>query len=191
MPTCAAGRERGLTLIEIVVVVAIIALISGMLAPVVGDVMNDAKASKILAVTDALKKGCERHYADTATYALEQSDQTAAAKHMLSLTQTTPGWSGPYLDHPLSSGDSPFGGDCIIYDDLSAASGFDPMGAGSASITGDGQIVEFTEIPTTIAELVDSAMDNNVPGDWKATGRVEYDPSAANGTLRILLMYEQ
>lgn len=188
--------ERGLTLIEIVVVVAILAMIAGLLAPAVGNAMQDAKATKVLAVSDAVKKAAATHYNDTGTYAIEYSGSSYSAGqyHQLSLKQTTPGWEGPYMDHPLSSGDNPFGGFVYLYNNLTGGSakpdGFDPTGAGSTTATGNGQFIGFGSIPENVAQLVDEAWDKNVPGDWKSSGRVEYS-SANGGTLMLLLMYEQ
>lgn len=186
--------ERGMTLIEIVVVISILAMIAGLLAPAVSNAMQDAKATKILAVADACKKACAQHYADTGKYALEYSGSSYAAKnyHMLSLTQTYPGWSGPYMDHPLSTGDNPYGGFTYMYSNLVGGSakpnGFSPTGSGT--ISGDGQFIGFSNIPENVAQLVDEAWDKGISASWKTTGRVEYT-TANGGTVMLLLMYEQ
>lgn len=187
--------ERGMNLIEIVIVVSVLAMVAGLLAPAVSNAMQDAKATKIVAVGDALKKACAKHRADTGKYAIEYSGSsyTSGTYHQLSLNQGTPGWSGPYLDHPLSTGDNPFGGFAYLYVNLTGGSaapdGFDPTGSGSTVVRGDGQFVAFSSVPEDVAQLVDEAWDPNIPGDWKSRGRVEYN-SSNGGTLMMLLAYE-
>lgn len=183
--------HAGFTLIEVVVVVAVIALLAGLVVPSVVGVTDDAKASKILGIYDTLKKACERHYANTGTLAREYTSSTSTGSHELSLTQTTAGWRGPYIDHPLVQADNPFGSHILVYEDFtsggaSAPGGFDLMGTGTDNATGTGQFVMFYSVPQAVAQLVDDTLDNGVGGTWSSSGRVEYDSS--NSRLNIYLM---
>lgn len=187
LPPAAAG----FTLIEVIVVVAVLALLAGLILPSVTGVTDDAKAGKVLTVTDTLKKAVDLHYAHTSTLAIESSASTSVAQRELSTAQTTPGWKGPYLDHPVGKSDNPFGGDIVVYDSFtsggtSAPGGFDLLGSGADTATGAGQYVMIHDVPDATAQAVDSALDRGIAGDWKVTGRVEYDATALR--LNIFLL---
>lgn len=183
--------QRGFTLIEVVVVVAVIALLAGLVVPSVLGVSDDAKSSKILATYDAVKKACAQHYAHTSTLASERSNSTATNRHQLSVQQTTTGWKGPYLDHPLTRADNPFGGHIIVWETYNqgggnAPVGFDLLGSGANTVTGNGQYLMFYNVPQATAQSVNDAMDNGIAGNWMTTGRVEYQANSQR--LNLFLM---
>ena len=174
-----SNGERGFTLIEVVVVIAVIALLAGLVVPTVVGVSDDTKASKVLAVYDSIKKACERHYAHTSTTAREFTNSRNNNRHELSITQNTNGWKGPYLDHPLTQADNPFGGHIMVYETFTqgggnAPRGFDLLGGGTNTASGNGQYVMFYNVPESTAQAVNDALDNGVAGDWMTTGRVRY-----------------
>ncbi len=182
-------NSLGFTLIEVIVVVAVLTLLAGIIVPMVSSVQEDAKVAKILSVVDAVKKACERHYADTGSLATELSNSTASSNHELSITQSTAGWKGPYLDHPLTLADNPFGGTVLLYESFTSGTvkptGFDLMAASSDSATGAGQYIQFGSIPESVAKAVDKALDKDLDtSNWKTTGRVEYSGT----TLMIFLL---
>jgi prepilin-type N-terminal cleavage/methylation domain-containing protein len=185
-------RARGFTLMEVVVVVAILALLAGVVVPVFRSAQQDGQASKILAVADTLKKATEKHFADTGRLATEYSPTTAGAytgvaQHHLSMTQTYANWRGPYLDHPLTRADNPFQDAVYVYPALNigqTSGGFNLTGGGANTHTSAGQTAVFYGVPQVVAERVDAALDKNIPGSWQTTGRVEY----SNNILAIFLM---
>lgn len=188
--------QAGFTLMEVVVVVAILALLAGVVVPVFRSVQQDGQSSKILAISDTLKKAVEKHFADTGRLAIEYSPTaagayTGATQHRLSLAQTYANWRGPYLDHPLTRADNPFQNAVYVYQSLAigqTGGGFNLTGGPSDTHAGPGQCVVFHGVPDSIAQRVDDALDKNIPGDWKATGRVEYDGTSL---LSIYLMSSQ
>ncbi|MEZ5965420.1 MAG: prepilin-type N-terminal cleavage/methylation domain-containing protein [Planctomycetota bacterium] len=186
----------GFTLMEVVVVVAILALLAGVVVPVFRSVQQDGQASKILAVVDTLKKATEKHFADSGRLAIEYSPSpagayTGATHHRLSIVQTYANWRGPYLDHPLTRADNPFQNAVYVYQSLAISQtggGFNLTGGPADTHTGTGQCVVFYGVPDTVAKRVDEALDKNIPGDWQATGRAEYN---GNGVLAVYLMSGQ
>jgi Tfp pilus assembly protein PilE len=168
---------------EVVVVIAVLSLLAGLIVPAFRSVQQDGQAAKILAVVDSLRKACEKHYADTGQYAYEYTPSSATvyadpSAHLLSMTQTYAGWKGPYLDHPLTTADSPFNSTVYVYNttaNWASNGGFNLTGSAAGdTITGNGQLVVFYAIPEAVAERVNDALDKNIPGDWMVTGRVEY-----------------
>ncbi len=183
--------ERGLTFIEIVIVLAVVALLAGVIAPSMMSVTKDAQASKIISTYEVMRGACVQHYAHTGALPIEysHSSKTAAQYHQLAMTQTTAGWKGPYIDHPLGVGDNPFGGTINVYNSSSsvttyAASGFDMNGDATNDITGAASILVLGSIPVSTAEAVDAAIDRGVGGTWSASGRVEF----SSGVLTIYLI---
>ncbi|MCA8958460.1 MAG: hypothetical protein KDC87_20445 [Planctomycetes bacterium] len=181
---CASRQhESGLTFVEIVVVLAVISLLAGIIVPSMMSVTKDAHATKIISTFQALRLACEQHYAHTGSMALEYSGSSyqAATYHKLSMTQTTTGWKGPYIDHPISFGDNPFGTTIHLYNSVSAltnyaAGGFDMNGDGTDDITTDSNVLVVWGVPESTAKAVDDSLDRgNLGADWKTSGRVEWN----------------
>ncbi len=187
------GSKAGFTLMEVVVVVAILALLAGVVVPVFSSVQQDGQASKILAVADTMKKAADKHYADTSRLATEYSPTpagayTTASSHHLSMTQTYANWRGPYLDHPLTRADSPFQNAVYVYQGLNlaqTAGGFNLTGGSTDTHAGNGQTLVFYGVSAAVAQRVDAALDKAIPGAWESTGRVEF---SSNNILAIYLM---
>jgi prepilin-type N-terminal cleavage/methylation domain-containing protein len=174
-------KGKGFSLIEIIVAVSILVVLAGIAIPVIASQVNKAKAGKILRLAETLRSACERYKGDTGTYGREYTTSTSAINHRFSIAQTSvPGWDGPYIDHPLTQADNPFGGDVYVYSDLTGTgsgvrpNGFSLTGSGSNTHTGQGNFLGMKDIPQDVAEMVDEALDRGLPGNWQNRGRVEY-----------------
>jgi general secretion pathway protein G len=183
--------QKGFTFIELVVVIAVIALLAGVLIPNVTSVTKDAKASKILQLYDSLRTACERYYIDMGSTPREYSGSSynSATYHQLSLAQTNADWKGPYIDHPLSTGDNPFSTTVYLYNAIGSHSsnGFDLNGDGTDDATGSGNYLVLWGIPSDTAQFVDTALDKgNLGSDWKTSGRVEYVSSEKKLAILII-----
>lgn len=184
-----AGFDRraaaaGFTFLELVVVIAILAVLAGILTPIAKSAIDDSRATKMAGVASTLSKAAQRYYFDTNTLPREHSDDTVAANRRLSSDPSSfgvTGWKGPYLKAPLRNADNPFGGTVRLLDSLDAASpgaaGFDLLGSGTPNRTGAGNCVRFDGVPMGIARLVDEEIDRGVAGAWTQTGSVEYESS--------------
>jgi general secretion pathway protein G len=176
-------RAKGFTLLELIVVIAILALLAGILTPIAKSAIDDARGAKISAVVDALSKASQKYYVDTNAVAREYSNSTATADRRLTLQPAgVTGWKGPYLDKPLRDADNPFGAPIRLLDDLNqatpGAAGFDLLGTGTPNHTGTGAAVQIDAVPQNIAQIVNDTLDRGVPGDWMTTGSIEYDATA-------------
>ncbi|MFH2003020.1 MAG: prepilin-type N-terminal cleavage/methylation domain-containing protein [Planctomycetota bacterium] len=171
-------QKRGFSLIEIIVAVSILVILAGIAIPAISTQVERAKVGKLVALVDTLGKACAQYNVDTSGYATEYSGSTYTASnyHTLSLIQTTNGWEGPYIDHPITTADNPFNGNIYLYNNLSGAldSGFDINGSGANTHEGSGNYVRFYGLPEDAAIRLDAAFDKDIPGDWMETGRVKY-----------------
>jgi prepilin-type N-terminal cleavage/methylation domain-containing protein len=182
------NSQHGFTLVEVLIVVAVLALLAGVVVPMFGTVSRDAKLSRILQTYEQLRDATQRHYSDTSFLAVEYSGSTGATNHRLSMNPGTNGWKGPYIDHPLNTSDNPFGNPVYVFDGLtninSLGPGFDLDGDGTVEAVNAGQMVAFYGVPSADAAEINNKLDNGVAGAWETTGRVKY----VGGNLLILLM---
>jgi prepilin-type N-terminal cleavage/methylation domain-containing protein len=176
------------TLLEVLIVVIVIGILAALVIPQMSNASESAKVSKVLQVVDTMRTATQAHYADTSQLAREFSNSSDAAERQLSVEQDLANWKGPYLTHPLTDGDNPYGGVIRVYDEFAAGPvhpvGFDLIARGSDTATGAGQWIMFTQISEQIAREIDAAVDRGIGGDWRNTGRVEWQ----NATLMIFLM---
>lgn len=180
-------KRSAFTLLELLIVILILFILAAIVAPQLTGAAEDAKVGKILAVTDAVRTAVQSYYNDTGALPRENSASTATNQHHLGLPQTIANWRGPYLDHPLTNSDNPFGNRVQVLQTFAgdAGGGFDLMGSGSDTVTGNGSYIVFRGVPQTAAQQVDQALDGGVGGSWQTTGRVEW---TNNQRLCIFLM---
>lgn len=181
-------KNQGFTLIELMVVMAIIALLATVLLPAITDIMDRANASKLVSVVDSLRSGCDAHYMDTGYYAREQATPwaTGSSWHRLAFDVGSQGWNGPYIKSPLSSGDNPWKDRIIMYprtrgwENDRGGRGFDLDGNGSEETANGsywygGNDVVFYAVRRTVAPMVNNIVDGEREGgDWWYTGKFEY-----------------
>jgi len=178
--------NAGFTLLELTVVVAIIVALAAVVIPMVGQAKRDGQVAEVLQLVDSLRTAVHRFYSDAGKAPQEFGDSTTATDHQLASKQTAiKNWAGPYIDHPLTSGDSPYGGFVKVFSslDTSIESGF-YLAGGAKDATGVGSYVSFGDFPEDMAQLVDEALDKGMSGDWKKFGRVQW----ANDVMDIFLL---
>ena len=92
-------REAGFTLLELLVVVVIIGLLAGLVAPRYFGQVGKSEVNVAKAQLDALEKVLDQYRLDVGRY----PDQEAGLKALVTKPTNEPKWSGPYLrkDIPL------------------------------------------------------------------------------------------
>jgi len=88
------GR-KGFTLIELILVIAIIAILAGAMVPMINASRDQAKVAKAQAECDSIKTAAVLLHADSGT-GVWPADGTVGAS--LVAANGTSGWQGPYVD---------------------------------------------------------------------------------------------
>lgn len=185
-------NERGFTLMELVVVVAVLIALSALLIPAVSGVLEDAKVAQVVTEVNSLKTACAKHYMDTGSFAHEYcgTQYMVQPQHrQLTAPQTYRGWKGPYIESPLDTG-NPWGGRVHLYATLlvNGLTGWDLDYDGNPELTtaDTANVLWLSDVPADQAEAIDEALDPPVAsgGDWRTSGRVQWNE---NGYLWVMI----
>jgi type II secretory pathway pseudopilin PulG len=174
---------------EIIVAISILSILAATLAMRAGGMIDKGKTAKIVGLANTFKTVCASYNADVGSYAREYANSSAGNRR-LSATQTTAGWSGPYIESPLTPGQNPFGGTVHLYDVVTAGNkipGFDTDGDGTLDVKAGANMLYFSKVPAAAAEAIDNTIDRDLKGTWDKAGRVRYKASAQE--LFILVYY--
>ncbi len=163
--------KKSFTLIELVLVIAIVTILAVAMVPIIRSSIEDANIAKMLQLADILKDACQRHYSDTGRYAWEFSGSPIAVNHQLAYDIGTPNWNGPYISKPISADDAVYGGWVSLF---WAVGRFDLDSNGINEITSSCNWMRFSAIPESLALKVNNKLDKSIPGDWRSAGKVEY-----------------
>ncbi|GAV20729.1 general secretion pathway protein G [Mariprofundus micogutta] len=202
-------KQKGFTLIEMIGVLAVIAILAAIVAPKIFDAIRDAKIDTLVTNLNSIRTSVVDYYKDTSTFPSHDADPTEAR------TATAPkdlitapaaglrGWDGPYLDKELENPVNP-SGDFFVIDSATAMGGAaTPAGGVSFDLDGDGTadydsaaaaparsfVISYAQISgltvdeaRKLSEILDSDMEKVTGASaWWNAGRARV-PGAAGGT---------
>ncbi|WP_199588752.1 type II secretion system major pseudopilin GspG [Paraburkholderia caribensis] len=133
-----AARERGFTLLELLVVMVIIGLLAGLVAPRYFEQIGKSNTKIARAQIESLGKALDQYRLDVGAYPTTEEGLQA----LMTKPQDAPHWSGPYLQKavPPDPWDRPYQyrspGEHGDYDLYTYGKGGQPGGAGeNATVT--------------------------------------------------------
>ena len=96
--------KKGFTLIELMVVIAVIGILAAALLPTVANLTDRAQAAKILSESNAISTAAIAHKTDTGYWPKSQTTDGAILT-MVDNRRGYSNWSGPYLRRPAQRAD--------------------------------------------------------------------------------------
>ena len=189
------GRsQKGFTLLEVVVVVAILAILVGLVLPNFSGIIGNARTTMVQGQLEKAREASFFFHADTGTWPDEYSDNGGDGYRQLTNGKETGGslvtnWDGPYFERPfLSNG---WGGVTrIMLDDASGRAhlnGYDFDISGTAT-PGSDCYLYFSKVPRKVCKTIDKKLDGTT--DNYNHGTVIYhqaNPSSDECSLGILI----
>ncbi|MFT7075038.1 MAG: prepilin-type N-terminal cleavage/methylation domain-containing protein [Planctomycetota bacterium] len=190
-PVHAPSKLSGFSLVELVITMTIMTILVGVVSMRASGMTDKARSAKIVGTVENLRTPVTLYQQDTNQLPREYSGYQGATYHRLYQDPGVSGWDGPYITDPIRRSWNPTGGQVHIYNTIPAAyannNGFDMDGDGSTDVIGNqGCVITFWTISLEVAQKVDRAFDESLPGTWSDAGRVEYQEG--NQRLTILLL---
>lgn len=187
-------QHAGFTLVEMIGVMAVIAILASVATPRIIDSIEDAKISSFVQQTKTLEGASAKFYADTGLWPEFESDldkTTHPHKHQLiynaadAAGTNIPGWQGPYVDEepksPFSSGKKQ-----ALYDTSDSNWACDVDGDGSP----DGMFLVYRSdgVSDKAAEKISNILDGDGGStSWKTAGRVKRYAGTSTSILSVCL----
>ncbi|MDX8387481.1 MAG: prepilin-type N-terminal cleavage/methylation domain-containing protein [Ghiorsea sp.] len=165
------NKEKGFSLVELIGVLAIIAILASLVAPRVFTAIEDAKISALIQDVQRLRTVATQYYKDTGLQAQQEPGGAATSRTLISNGATAKGWKGPYIEEELSS---PFD-TSTKYVMLSGANAFDVDGDGTGDFSKstilyvDG--LSFDQAKA-VSEAIDQDSDKTGNSAWYKGGKV-------------------
>lgn len=173
-------KNSGFTLMEVIGVMAVIAIIASIATPRIFAAIEDAKVTALVQQVNDLKANVADYYKDTGRWPRHIPSHADNRYHNLMINDagggaSIPGWDGPYLDaeltNPITSGE---------YVDLSVTSATQLACDLAGDGTTDGTFITYRVdgVSESVAQKISNMIDKDGDvltgnGSWKAAGRVK------------------
>jgi type II secretory pathway pseudopilin PulG len=175
-------QPRGLTLMEILVSLILVALVFAVMLPTVTRRISDGEASSISSTLDALRQGVLEYRADVRRYPTHLRYLTAAPGSAVDIcNQTVPssflsGWKGPYVNRTITTGGLVVG-DMTVLDSIGRTTF-------TSSTTGDLSI-RVQDVDSVAARRIEREQD--ATPDFSAGAIRWVQTSGTRGTLSLIV----
>jgi len=166
------NRQRGFTMIEMIGVLAVIAILASIVAPKIFDAIRDSKVNTFASNIQAVQTAVANYYKDVGSF------PSSGAKL---ISDTATGWKGPYLDKQVSDMFSslPLTSVALSSETISATANFDIDG--NAPAVGDYSSkttmsqLSFVGMAVADAKAVSGAIDGDDAKTGDANGNKWYN----------------
>jgi len=185
-------RQRGFTMIEMIGVLAVIAILASIVAPKIFDAIRDAKNSAVAEDIATVRTAVASYYKDTGQWPYQETAGVNSVNADLLKNRATPtkGWRGPYLDKALTN-PIQAGQEYRVWHDNST---FDIDGDGTNDYTTNNSYMRiFVQTPDqakAISNAIDSDGDNTTGNTaWYKAGRVRTSNSTLPTGANVLYVF--
>lgn len=186
--------QKGFTLIEMIGVMAVIAILAAVATPKIFEAIDDAKVSSYIQEVNTLKQAVAKYYKDTGQWPRHIPTHSNKRYHNLMVNDADgsgapiKGWDGPYLERELTNQISKGG-----YQEVVNTSGANWTCDLDGDGTKDGSFLVYRAdgVSDAIAKKISNIIDGD--GDitsgtkrWKAAGKVKRYGASSNHTSVLL-----
>jgi len=163
--------QRGFTLIEMIGVLAVIAILGAIVAPKIFDAIRDSKVSAMAENISTTKTAIVSFYKDTGTFPVHTAG-TANIDLIKNRARAIKGWKGPYLDKDLVNPINPNGSVRVAVGNIP----FDINGDGVDDYTNNVSYILVDRLTAdeakSLSSIIDSDADSAGTASWFDGGRV-------------------
>ncbi|MEL6869508.1 MAG: type II secretion system protein [Pseudomonadota bacterium] len=172
-------RQAGFTLMEMIGVVAVIAILASMATPMIFDAIRNARVTAFVEDVNVVRTAVARYYQDTSSFPDHRNNTTnLSQRRLLSNNPASPvgGWNGPYLETDLENpfNEGSFGG--VLFES-NANYQFDLDGDGNIDTTRV-SVLRMDGVSDSEAKKISNILDGDGDvttgnGAWNVAGRVK------------------
>lgn len=173
------SKQRGFTLMEMIGVMAVIAILVSVATPMIFDAIRNAKVTAFVEDVNMVKGAVAQYYEDTGSFPTHiPSDNRDRNKRLMKNDASSPvnGWNGPYMEKDLGN---PFteGAYAAVLVSSNANYQFDLDGDGTPD-TSNVALIRVDQVTDEEAKAISDIFDNDGSVDsgsdaWNAGGRVK------------------
>ena len=173
------NRQTGFTLMEMIGVVAVIAILASIATPMIFDAIRNARVTAFVQDVNVVRTAVARYYEDTGNFPTHIPTDARDGRQLLMKNGTARpvgGWSGPYIEKELANPFSPDGYRSVLVT-ANANYQFDLDGDGTPDTTRVA-VIRVDNVGDEEARMISDIVDNDgeqASGDtaWNKAGRVK------------------
>lgn len=186
-------KQRGFTLMEMIGVIAVIAILASMATPMIFEAIRNARVAAFVEDVNVLRTAVATYYEDTGQFPQHIPTDSRDGRKLLSSNSTARpigGWDGPYIEKEF---ENPFreNGYRSILSTANANYQFDLDGDGNIDTSGV-SVIRVDNVSDSDAKRISDILDGDgdvASGDgaWNKAGRVKRFGVAGTHQSRLII----